>query len=262
MILYMNLNYFMTYDANKIKQMTEGGAKIGIILSELMDMASPGISLLDIEAKAQYRIKEAGGTPSFQTVPGYTWATCLCVNEVIVHGIPTNYMLKDGDVLTIDIGMVYKGFHTDTGWSKIVGTKKEKSVETFLKVGEKALRKSIEQAKVGNRIGHISQVMQQIIEGAGYGIVKTLVGHGVGKELHEPPQIPGFLRGSIENTLPILLGMTIAVEVIYTMGKPVIYYPNNDGWSIATRDHSLSAVFEHTLAILEDGPHVLTLTKN
>jgi methionyl aminopeptidase len=245
----------------KVEAMTEGGHKMGIVLAELLDVAVPGVSLLDIEALAQKRIEEAGGSPSFPSVEGYKWATCLCVNDVIVHGIPTEYVLKEGDLLTIDIGMIYKGYHTDTGWTKIVAAdpaKVDPKNAAFLKIGEDTLWAAIDQARVGNRIGHISQAIQGPIEGAGFGIVKTLVGHGVGRELHEPPQIPGYLRGSVQNTLPLTEGMTIAVEVIYTMGKPAICYPNDDGWSIATKDGSLSAVFEHTVAVTASGPNVLT----
>ncbi len=245
----------------KIHAMTEGGQKMGTILKELMDVSKPGVNLLQIEALAQKRIKEAGGVPSFPTVEDYQWATCLCVNEVIVHGIPVDRVLVDGDLFTVDIGMIYKGYHTDTGWTKIVTDNPEtinKKNAEFLRVGEEALWKAIDQARVGNRIGHISKTIGDIVQGAGFGIVKSLVGHGVGTELHEPPQIPGFLRGSVEHTLPLVAGMTIAIEVIYTMGKPEVYYPNDDGWSIATRDGSLTAVFEHTVEVTADQPNVLT----
>lgn len=241
----------------KIKAMTAGGQKLGPILAELLHVAQPGVNLLDIEALAQKRIAEAGGVPSFPTVEGYRWATCLCVNDVVVHGIPTRRILADGDLFTIDIGMLYQGYHTDTGWTKVVG-KSTKEKDNFLRVGEDALWKAIDQARAGNRIGHISRAIQAVVETAGYGIIKSLVGHGISRELHEPPQIPGFLRGSVSHTLPLAAGMTIAIEVIYTMGEPAVYYPNDDGWSIATRDGSLSAVFEHTIAILADGPLVLT----
>jgi methionyl aminopeptidase len=238
---------------DKIAAMREGGRVLGTILQELLGFSRPGTSLLDIEALAQKRIVQAGMKPSFSTVANYQWATCLCVNEVIVHGIPTGYRLKEGDLLTIDIGLINRGFHVDTAWTKVVGGKDD----TFLEVGQEALKKAIDQAKAGNRVGHISKAIQEIIEGAGYGVVKTLVGHGVGKTLHEPPQIPGFVRGSIEKTPRLTVGMTIAIEVIYAMGSPAITY-YDDGWSIATRDHSLSAVFEQTIAVTDSKPLILT----
>ena len=241
--------------------MAEGGAKLGAILQKLLDKAQPGVSLMDIETLADELIRQAGGEASFKTVKGYKWATCLCVNDVVVHGIPTDYVLKDGDVLTIDVGILYKGFHTDTAWTKEVESQKSKvesEIQEFLRAGEDALWKAIDQARVGNRIGHISQEIQKIVEGAGFGIVKTLVGHGVGRELHEAPQIPGFLKGPIEATPELVKGMTIAVEVIYAVGTGAVVYSNDDGWSIASRDGSLAAVFEHTIVITDGQPQVLT----
>lgn len=245
----------------KIDAQTEGGHKLGVILDKLLEKAQVGVSLLEIETDAQRLIKEAGGTPSFQTVDGYQWATCLCVDDVVVHGIPTEYVLNEGDVLTIDVGILYKGYHTDTAWTKIVTTEKKKietDLQKFLDVGEQALWESVAQAKAGNHIGHISQATQQRIEEAGYSIVKSLVGHTVGKELHEEPQVPGYLKNSIESTPVLTDGMTIAIEVIYAQGKGTIVYSNDDGWTLATRDGSLSAVFEHTILIDGDNPRVLT----
>lgn len=246
---------------DEIAVMREGGAKLGAILQELLSMAAPGVTLLDIEALADRLIHEAGGEASFQTVKGYRWATCLCVNDVVVHGIPTQYQLKEGDLLTIDVGLLYKGFHTDTAWTKEIISHKSKVLSPFLKTGEEALWKAIGEAKAGNRVGHISQAIQTVIEGAGHGIVKTLVGHGVGKELHEAPQIPGFLKGSIETTPELASGQTLAIEVIYAMGDGRVAYPNDDGWSIASRDGSPTAVFEHTVAVTDGEPEVLTQMK-
>lgn len=246
---------------HKIEAMREGGKVLSATLAELLEFAQPGVTLLSVEALAQKRIKEAGMKPSFSTVADYKWATCLCVNDVIVHGIPTQYELKDGDVLTIDVGLINKKYHTDTAWTKVIGSiedaTRSKQVEQFLAVGKDALKKATGQAIAGNRVGHISQIIQEVVEGAGYGIAKSLVGHGVGTTLHEPPQIPGYLKGNIEKTPLLEKGMTIAIEVIYTMGNPTMYY-HEDGWSIATRDHSLAAVFEQTLAVTDSAPDILT----
>lgn len=240
----------------EIAVMREGGRKLGTILEDLLAFSQSGVVLMDIEKHACELIEKSGATASFKTVPGYKWATCLNVNEVVVHGIPTQYVLKDGDILTIDIGLMYKGFHTDTAGTKIIGssTKNEK----FLEIGREALNKAIQTAIIGNRIGDISKVVQETIEGAGYSIVKSLVGHGIGRDLHEEPQIPNFLRGAIENTLPLKEGMTIAIEPIYAAGKGDIVYDNTDGWTLVTRDRSLTSVFEHTLAITAAGPLTLT----
>ena len=246
---------------DKIEAMREGGKVLSETLRELLDLVEPGVTLLSIEALAQKRIKEAGMVPSFSTVADYKWATCLCVNEVIVHGIPTPYILKEGDVLTIDVGLINKKYHSDTAWTKMVGktqkTEQSEQIEKFLVVGQEALEKAIDQARAGNRVGHISQTIQEIVEGAGYGIAKSLVGHGIGTTLHELPQIPGFLKGNIEKTPLLERGMTIAIEVIYTMGNPTMYY-HEDGWSIATRDHSIAAVFEQSLAVTDGTPEILT----
>lgn len=251
----------------EIAVMHEGGRKLGVILEDLLAYSTPGVVLMDIEKRACELVEKAEVIASFKTVPGYKWATCLNVNEVVVHGIPTNYVLRDGDILTIDMGVLYKGFHTDMAGTKIVQSEKFKvksyeEKERFLKAGQLALERAIETAKVGNRIGHISKVVQETIEGAGYSIVKSLVGHGIGRELHEEPQIPNYLKGAIENTLPLQEGMTIAIEPIYAEGSGEIVYENTDGWTMATRDRSLTSVFEHTLAITSNGPCVLTKSEN
>lgn len=238
--------------------MKEGGRKLGNILQELLNLSQPGVSLAQLEERANVLIGEAGGTPSFRTVPGYRWATCLCINEVVVHGIPTKHLLRDGDKLTIDIGLLYKGLHTDTAWTKLIGSSADEEKKRFLKVGEETLWKAIAVARAGNRIGHISQVIQTGVEGAGYSIVKTLVGHGVGRELHEDPQVPGFVHGAIENTPVLVADETIAIEVIYAMGKGTIEYESDDGWTLATRDRTLASVFEHTIAVTDNRSIVLT----
>jgi methionyl aminopeptidase len=244
----------------EIKCMREGGGKLGKILNELLVFSQPGVSLIDIEKRANELILKSGATPSFSTVPGYHWATCLNVNEVVVHGIPSKYVLKDGDLLTIDIGLIFKGFHSDTAGTKTIGPSKKN--DEFLRIGKLALERGIEQAKVGNRVGNISKVVQETIEGAGYSIVKSLVGHGIGHDLHEEPQIPNYLRGAIENTVLLKEGMTIAIEPIYAEGRGEIVYENDDGWTLASRDRSLTSVFEHSLAITSNGPVVLTKAEN
>jgi len=244
----------------EIHSMRVGGKKLGRILQELLIMSVPGTQLLDIEKKAQDRIHEEGGLPSFSTVEDYQWATCLCVNDVVVHGIPSTYRLQKGDVFTIDVGMIYEGLHTDTAWSIIVGDDKDKTEEKkrFLDAGATALWKSIAVARPGNRTGHISEMIQHEIENAGYSVIKSLTGHGVGKKLHEEPMIPEFVNGPIHRTPLLTAGMTVAIEVIYAAGKGSIEYVNDDGWALGSRDRSLTATFEHTIAIGEDKTDVLT----
>ncbi len=249
----------------EIAIMKEGGSRLASILKELLAMANPGVTLLSIDKRADELIAAAGGFPSFKTVKGYSHATCLCINDEVVHGVPNERMLAEGDLLTIDIGLVYQGLHTDTAWTKIISHQPSaishqqyQDKEKFLKIGEEALWKGIREARAGNRIGNISKVIQETIEGAGYSIVKTLVGHGVGRELHEAPQIPNFLKGDIASTGELEEGMTIAIEPIYAAGVGDIVYSNTDGWTLATRDRTLSAECEHSVAVTAGEPLVLT----
>jgi methionyl aminopeptidase len=244
----------------EIQDMREGGKRLGLILDALIEMAKPGVSLLEIEKKAQQDIASSGGTPSFMTVGDYKWATCLCINDEVVHGIPTNRKLLEGDILTIDVGMIYGGLHTDTAYTKYISQSSviPDDIKKFLDVGHSTLTDAIKKAITGNHIGDISETIQQNIESAGYHIVKTLVGHGVGKILHEEPQIPGFLKSNIGNTPLLIEGQTIAIEIIYGQNTGSIIYANDDGWTISTRDGSLSAVFEHTILVRAGEPEILT----
>jgi methionyl aminopeptidase len=244
----------------EILDMREGGKRLGAILDDLIDMVKPGVSLLDIEKKAQQGIAQAGGTPSFMTVGDYKWATCLCINDEVVHGIPTNRKLLEGDLFTIDVGMIYGGMHTDTAYTTYVSVSPEVpgDIKKFMDVGKITLTDAISKARAGNHIGDISKTIQSHIESAGYHIIKTLVGHGVGKILHEEPQIPGFLKTHVENTPLLINGQTIAIEIIYGLGTGSIVYANDDGWTISTRDGSLSAVFEHSVLVGEGEPEILT----
>jgi methionyl aminopeptidase len=177
-----------------------------------------------------------------------------------VHGIPSDYVLAEGDVVGIDCGVYYKGFHTDMSETRRVSKlKTEKDeVDRFIEIGKTALNEAIKEAVVGNRIGHISRTIQQIVEkNAGYSVVRSLIGHGVGKELHEAPEVPGYLVGNINRTPELLEGMTIAVEVIYNMGTHDVVL-DRDHWTIRTRDGKLSGLFERTIAITKDGPVMIT----
>ncbi|TSC54376.1 MAG: hypothetical protein LiPW16_25 [Microgenomates group bacterium LiPW_16] len=243
----------------EIEKMKEGGKILAKILEEIKKEVKSGITTLELDKRAEELIKQSGGKPSFKMVKGYKWITCMCVNEVVVHGVPGNYKLKEGDVLGIDIGLFYKGFHTDMAWTLRVQTQNDE-VDRFLEAGKRALEEAIKMAKVGNYVGHVSQAIQETIEKAGFSPVRALVGHGVGRNLHEEPQIPCFLRGKIEDTPKLKEGMTLAIEIIYNQGKPEVVYGSDDGWTIKTADGKLSGLFEHTVAVLEGGPEILTLS--
>ncbi len=245
----------------KLQAMREGGKKLKSVREALLAQVSPGVTGRQLDALATKRIKELGGVPSFTMVPGYRWATCICTNDIIVHGIPSDTPFKKGDIVGVDVGMYYQGYHTDTSWSIVVEEKRGKKpfndLNHFLAVGEHALSLGIGEATVGKRVGHISEAIGKEIEGAGFGVVRSLVGHGIGKKLHEKPEIPGVLRQKIEATAPLLLDMTLAIEVIYARGKPDIKY-DQDGWTIRTKDGSVSGLFEMTIAITEGEPSILT----
>ncbi len=247
-------------DNNRISVMQQGGTMLNTIQKRLLQKVQVGVSAKDIDREADRLIKEVEGAASFKTVKNYKWATCICVNDEVVHGIPDDTFIK-GDVVCIDVGLLYKGYHTDTAWTVYLPTgdlRKDSTVEKFLKTGKKTLDDAIKEVRVGNRIGNISKTIQNGIEGNGYYIVKELVGHGVGKTLHESPQIPGYLDSDTKHTPIIKEGQTLAIEVIYALGTGEIEYKNDDGWTIVTKDGSLSAVFEHTVLATYSGPLILT----
>ncbi len=227
-------------------------------MKKVLDNIKPGVSQLELEELAASQIQKSGAAPSFKTVPGYNWATCITVNDEVVHGIPKDYKLQEGDIVGIDLGVFWQGFHTDAAWTIQVGNKKDPRKEKFLQVGEKALNKAIGQAQVGNRVGNISASIQDTVEEAGFSVVRALVGHGVGRRLHEEPEVPGFITDNPSPTLKE--GMTLAIEVIYAMGSPEVA-KSDDNWTIVTRDGSLAGLFEATVAITESGPIVLTAMK-
>lgn len=245
-------------NSSEIKIMEEGGKILAEVLYETLKHARPGVSEQKLDELADKLILKRGAFPAFKKVDGYKNATCVSTNSVVVHGVPTEYPLKDGDVFGLDCGVFYRGFNTDMSETVIIGSSKDEGVHKLLKTGQTALNLAIKQAVVGNRIGNISKAIQDTIEGEGYSVVRSLIGHGVGKSLHEDPEVPGFLDRKIEETPLLKAGMTIAIEVIYNMGGPEVEYDTSDNWTIRTQDESISGLFERTVAILERGPKILT----
>lgn len=222
-------------------------------LKNALEKIAPGVSCLEIDKIAEDTIIKMGGEISFRTVRGYKWAICITVNEQVVHGIPTERRLQPGDVVSIDLGTLYKGWHTDAAWSIVVGESAEN--KKFLRVGEEALWDGIKQARAGNRIGDISSAIQEKVEGAGYSVVRSLVGHGVGRSLHEEPEVPGY--GSRGTGVVLRSGETLAIEVIYTRGSPEVVI-EDDGWTISSTDGSLAGLFEMSVAIGKEKAEILT----
>jgi methionyl aminopeptidase len=234
--------------------MKDNGQKLKQVMEEVLSKVKPGVTLQELEEVAVRKIKALGGKPSFKMVPRYHWATCLNLNEGVVHGIPDETVIKKGDLVSVDAGFYSQGFHTDMARTVEVGTKKETQ---FLEAGKKALERAISQVKPGKRVGDISLAIEQTIKKAGYSPVRRLTGHGVGRQLHQEPTIPCFLKEEVRKTPLLKKGMVLAIEVIYTLGKPDIFVAD-DGWTIRTQDGKIAALFEETVAVGADGPLILT----
>lgn len=242
----------------EIEIMRQGGEKLKKVVEQIRPKIVVGEATENIDKEVERLIKIHGGEPSFKKVKNYHWATCLPINEQVVHTPPSKRRLKEGDVLTLDIGMYYKGFHTDFAETVIVGSKRDNKLTHFLEVGRRALFAAIEAAKVGNRLGLISQAIEKEIYKNGFYVLKELTGHGIGRRLHEDPYIFGYQYKPVEKTPMIRSGLTIAIEVIYSLGTEKIIYEKDDDWSVVTADSSLSACFEHTVAVTEKQTLILT----
>ncbi len=243
----------------QIKIMQEGGRLLALVLAQGQKSARPGRTLKDLDQMAAKQIREVGGQPSFQKVAGYHWATCLNVNQGVVHGVPNDYQLKTGDLLSYDVGIFYRGFHTDMARSWYVGSSSVVAGQPkkFLEAGWEALQKATEAARPGNRVGHLSMAMEKVIKAGGYQPIRVLTGHGVGRKLHESPAIPCFFKGKLADTPLLKEGMVVAIEVIYAQGKAEIGL-KEDGWTVETLDDQPAALFEDSVAIMRSGPIVLT----
>lgn len=239
----------------ELNKMVEGGKKLAAVKAALVKMIGPGVNAHEIEEEASRLIKSYGGKASFKMVPGYSWTSCVNVNSGVVHGIPQKVVFRKGDVVSVDVGFYYKGFHTDTSFS--VGVDTGGRINTFLESGKNALKAAIKAAKVKNRIYDISQAIESSLKGSGLLPIEALVGHGIGRELHEKPHIPCFVSGKREQSPRIVENSTFAIEVMYTRGSPGVEV-GSDGWTISTRDGKISGLFEETVAVMADGPVVLT----
>ncbi|MBH8600706.1 type I methionyl aminopeptidase [Thermoactinomyces sp. CICC 23799] len=240
--------------ANELERMREAGKIVYLTHQELKKAIQPGITTKELDRLAEKVISGYGATPSFKGYNGFPGSICTSVNDELVHGIPGNRELKEGDIISLDIGACYEGYHGDSAWTYPVG-KISPEAERLLKVTEESLYKGLEQAKAGARVGDISHAIQTVAEEAGFSIVREYVGHGVGRNLHEGPSIPNY---GIPGKGPRLKsGMTIAVEPMVNYGKRFVN-TLADNWTVVTADGSLCAHFEHTIAITDDGYEILT----
>jgi methionyl aminopeptidase len=241
----------------EIELMREAGAILAETLARLQSMARPGITLLELDREADRVIRERGCIPGFVGYQGYRNAICTSVNDQVVHGIPTNRKLREGDLLSLDAGLIHRGFWADAGLTVGVG-KLSPEAQRLLDVTRESLDIGIRSALVGNRIGDISAAVQEHVERAGFSVVRQFVGHGIGRDMHEDPQVPNF---GIAGRGPMLKpGMVLAIEPMVNAGGPDVALLG-DGWTVVTADHSLSAYFEHSVAITPDGPEILTVSK-
>ncbi len=220
----------------------------------LRPFIKPGIKTIELDKLAEKFIKDHGATPSFKGYEGFPYTLCISINDEVVHGFPSERILEEGDIISIDIGACYKGYHGDSAWTYAVGKISEDD-KYLLEHTEKALYEGIKQAKVGNRIGDISYAIENYANKHNLGVVKELVGHGVGTKVHEAPDVPNY--GTKETGPKIRDGMVIAIEPMLTFGKPDIYILDND-WTVVTEDSSNAAHYEHTIAITNDGVEILT----
>lgn len=239
----------------EIDLMREAGAVLAETLERLQAMAHPGTTLLDLDREADRFIRGRGCIPGFVGYQGYKNAICTSVNDQVVHGIPTNRKLREGDLLSLDAGLIHEGFWADAGVTVGIG-RISPEAQRLMDATRESLQIGIQQATVGNRIGDISAAVQQHVEAAGFSVVRQFVGHGIGRDMHEDPQVPNF---GIAGRGPLLKpGMVLAIEPMVNAGVPDVALLG-DGWTVVTLDHSLSAYFEHSVAITPDGPEILTI---
>ena len=242
-------------DKQKIPAMREGGQKLARVREALQLFTVVGKTFEGIEAKAQELIKAEGALPSFSTVPGYDWATCIMKNEEMCHGIPRDKKVNNGDVITIDVGLIWQGYHLDTTTSFVVGDSTPE-IDKFLAVGRRSVDKAIARAKAGNTVHDISSAMQKVVERHGYSCVYQLCGHGIGKKLHDEPEVPCLAQRS-DKKVKLYEGQTLAIEIMYAAGSAFLELAP-DGWTYQTADKSLAAMFEETVLVTANGPEVLT----
>lgn len=233
------------------------GDILGRAQAEVLKNIKAGVSTKVLDKVAEEFILDNGGKPSFKGYNGFPATLCISVNEVVVHGIPSNRILDDGDIVSVDCGVFKNGFHADSAYTYTVGSVGSE-IENLLRDTKKSLSLGIDQVRVGNRVGDIGFAIQSFTEAKGYGVVRELVGHGVGSHLHEAPEVPNF--GKRGNGPKLVEGMVIAIEPMITLGKRFVVQ-ENDNWTIRTEDRKAAAHFEHTVLVTKEGFELLTTFK-
>jgi methionyl aminopeptidase len=241
--------------AREIETMRRSGKVTAKVLGDLIRAAKPGMTTKQLDELAEKGIRSMGGVPTFMGYHGYPSSICSSVNDEVVHGIPGDYTLKDGDLLSIDIGTTFEGYVSDSAVTIPIGEVSE-NAKRLMRVTQECLMLGIAQMYKGKRLGDIGHAVQQHAEANGYGVVRELVGHGVGTKMHEEPQVPNYGRAGAG--LELRSGLVLAIEPMITEGHYAVE-TLKDGWTVVTADGKLAAHFEHTIAITDDGPKILTL---
>jgi methionyl aminopeptidase len=241
--------------SDEIEKMRAAGQVVADVLDAVREKVKPGVRTREIDAIVERVIRSAGCTPSFKGYRGFPASACISLNEEIVHGIPGPRRLHEGDLVKIDVGAVYEGYHADSAWTFYVGQDPPPEVAELMAVTEKSLWAGIAQAKAGNRVGDISHAVQETAEAAGFSVVREYVGHGVGRQLHEDLQIPNY--GPSGRGPKLEAGMTLALEPMVNVGDWRTEVLDDD-WTVVTADRALSAHYEHTIVVTGDEPQVLT----
>ena len=243
----------VTKNQREIELMREAGRVVALVHEKLKDYIKPGLTTKEIDTFCEKVIRDAGATPSFLNLYGFPGSVCTSINEVVVHGIPSNTVLKEGDIISVDVGACYKGYHGDSAWTYAVGQISEEAAH-LMKVTEESLYAGIEKMCPGNVLDDISKAIEAVANREGYGIVRQYGGHGVGHEMHEDPFLFNYSVGN--NTL-IKQNIAIAIEPMLNLGCDDVIV-EDDEWTVSTKDGKPSAHFEHTVIATDDGPLITT----
>lgn len=236
-----------------IEGMRKSGQLLKDLLEQLEELAKPGVSTKRLDEFAYEYIKKHGAVPNFKGYGGFPGTICASVDDVVVHGFPSSKRLEEGQILSVDSGMIYKGWHSDAARTFCIGEVSEEK-KLLVQTTKESFFEGVKQFKEGNRLGDISRAIQQYNESRGYGIVREMVGHGIGRHLHEDPQVPNYF--SPRDNMRLRVGMVLAIEPMVTLGD---YHVDIADWYCATSDHSPAAHYENTVALTEHGAEILTL---
>ncbi len=240
--------------AKEIQAMAKGGKILAQIMKEVAEKVKPGVRTMELDRLFESLVLKSGAKPNFKGHQGYPAALCTSVNEEIVHTVPSERILKEGDIISLDAGLIFKGFHSDMAITVPVG-KISPEAQRLIRVTKKALKRGIKKVRIGNTFGDIGNTIQRYVEDQGYNVVRDLCGHGIGRELHEDPQVLNY--GKRKTGAKIKKGMVFCIEPMVVVGDWRLK-KTKDSYGYQTRDDSLSAHFEHTIAVTENGPRVLT----